>query len=71
MKGHAPASERGNGSGFGPTPAGGHCEIIAAKRPFTACDKLAPPAVAQGKREMLLDISVEFLDDVFGRIACR
>jgi len=52
-----------------PTPAGGHCEIIAAKRPFTACDKLAPPAVAQGEREMLLGISIEFLDDVFGRIA--
>jgi hypothetical protein len=47
----------------------GQFEIIAAKRPFTACDKLAPPAVAQGEREMLWGISVELLDDVFGRIA--
>jgi hypothetical protein len=39
--------------------------MIAAKRPFTACDKLAPPAVAQGEREMLLGISVEFLGDIF------
>jgi hypothetical protein len=23
-----------------PTPAGGHCEMIAAKQPFTACGRL-------------------------------
>src|ERR1700719_4066807 len=38
--------------------------MTAIKRSFAACDKLTPPGVAQGEREMSLDISVEFHDEM-------
>jgi hypothetical protein len=52
-----------------PTPGVRGSEIVAIKRSFAACYKLTLPGVAQGEREMSLDIPVEFHDDVSGRIA--